>query len=272
MGLILLFACDLGDATAVDWAIEPADVGEPLVEGEGFDPADGARLGAAFPQLMPGWDDSFPAYDVPLAIWAIALHDLVAEEGVCPNEVLDGGGREYRSNCRSKSGYEWTGDVTVDEWEEGGVEHARFDFLVQVDADVDSPRFDHLSLEGSMERAESSAATHVDVNIAAELLGYFESRQLPDDPRVDAWAAWSASGSVEVEGDDLRVDVRADIGGSGAFPLLGAALSASGACPVEPAGEATMGDTASARFDGADACDACAAIVTESGETAACAP
>ena len=268
----MFFACDLGDASAVDWALEPTDVGEPHVDGQSFDPADGSRLGAAFPQLMPGWDDSFPAYDVPLAIWAIALHDLVAEEGVCPNEVLDGGGRMYRSNCRSKWGYEWTGDVSVDEWEAEGVAHARYDFSVQVDADVAEPRFDHLSLEGSLERAQLGDVTHVDVNVAAELLGYFEARQLPDDPRIQAWATWGASGSLEVEGSDLRVDAHADIGGSGAFPLLGAALTASSACPVEPAGEATMGDAATARFDGAEGCDACASVVTDAGETEACAP
>lgn len=267
-----MLACDPDAGGAIAWTLTPADVGEPLVGGEGFDPAEGALLGAAFPQLMPGWNDTFPAYDVPTAIWAIALHDLVAEEGVCPNEVLDGGGRIYQSNCRSKSGYEWTGDVTVDEWEEAGVEHARFDFSVQVDADVDEPRFDHLAIEGSVERSQSSTATHVDVNIQAELLGYFESRNELDDPRIATWGAWSASGSLELEGDDLRVDTHADIGGSGAFPLLAPGLATGEACPVEPAGDATMGDTVTAQFDGSSRCDACAMIVSKGGETEACAP
>ena len=272
MLLLALLACSTDDTHEVDWLLEPADLGEPRVEGSTFDPTDGAVLGAAFPQLMPGWDDTFPAFDVPVAIWEIATHELVADAGVCPSELLDGVAREYRSDCRSKHGYEWKGEATISDWNEGDTVFTRYEFDIEVDADVESARFDRLALEGTVLRVEEGSLTHVDVNLTAELVGYFEARQLPDDVRVPAWAAGGVSGSVEVSGGDLRLDTLADIGGTGSFPLWSDALAWGTVCPVEPEGEASMGETVTALFDGAEACDACASIRSADGEAPACAP
>lgn len=272
MLLVALLACLTDDTHEVEWLLEPADLGEPRVAGSTFDPLDGAALGAAFPQLMPGWDDTFPAFEVPVAIWEVATHELVADAGVCPSEVLDGVTREYRSDCRSKHGYEWVGGATVSEWTEGDTNFTHYEFDIRIDADVESARFERLALDGTVLRAEEGSVTHVDVNLTAELTGYFEARQLPDDVRLPAWAAWGVSGSVEVSGGDLRLDTLADIGGTGSFPLRSDALVWGAICPVEPEGEASMGEAVTALFDGERACDACASIRADDRETAACAP
>lgn len=273
MWLVLFAGCDLfAEPAAVDWQITPGNLGEARVAGSGFSTTDGEGLGAAFPQLMPGWGDGFPAWDVPNAIWEIAQHELVADEGACPYVELDGADQTFRSDCRSKDGYEWEGTVGQKDWEEAGVEYTRLDFDLTVTADVDGARFDSLSLHGAIQRGTTESEEHVDVNLEAELLGYYEARQQPDDARIPTWAAWGASGSAEAGDGALGIDLAADVGGTKGFRLTGAALTTSSSCPVEPGGTAELAEGVSAEFQGADGCDACATIVTADGETEACAP
>ncbi len=271
MLLFALLGCD-PLAADVAWRVAPVDLGEPLAASTGFDPADGDALGAAFPELMPGWGGTMPTVDVPLAIWEIALHHLVAQEGVCPFRTLDGANTTYQSGCRSKHGYDWDGTVTIEAWEEDGREVERHDFDIQVVADVESPRFDRLLLKGSVLHAEGGGVDHADVNLQAELLGYFEARQLPDDPRIVSWSDWQASGSVEHDDDAMRIDLAADVGGSGGFSLFGGDLVVDEACPVEPSGTAQMSEGVTASFEGPAGCDACANIESGDGSVQACAP
>jgi len=270
--ILALVACETA-GPAVDWALTPAELGDPVVDREGFDPTDGAGLGAAFPQVLPGYAEAtVPAADVPLAIWEIALHELVAEAGVCPYTTLDGAVTQYQTNCRSKHGYDWEGSVRVEPWEDGDTEGVRYDFDIEVVGDVDTPRFDSLRLDGVVVRVERDGVEHVDVNLMAELLGYFQARQQPDDPRIASWADWRATGSVELDGEDLRVDLGADVGGSGGFGLVGEGLAVGAGCPSEPTGEAWMADEVGVVFEGAAACDACATVTAGEASTAACAP
>ncbi len=271
MLLIGFLGCD---PTAADlpWRVTPVVLGEPLADDSGFDPADGDALGAAFPQLMPGWGSAMPPVDVPLAIWEIALHHLVAEEGVCPFRTLDGATSTYQSGCRSKHGYDWDGTVAVEAWEEEGREVERYDFDIQVVSDVESRRFDSLLLRGSVLHAEGGGVDHADVNLQAELLGYYEARKLPEDPRIVSWSDWQASGSVEHDGEAMLIDLAADVGGSGGFSLVGGDLAVDDACPVEPSGSAQMSEGVMAKFDGPAGCDACANIESDDGSVQACAP
>ncbi len=269
--LWLLLACDLDDA-GVEFELPAVELGEALAPTTGLDLNDGDASGLAFPSLMSGWEsEALPMWDVPLAIWAIALHERVADEGVCPFVTLDGADATYQSDCRSKHGYEWEGTVTVSESEEDGVERERWDFDLEVKGDVDDARFEKLELRGSVARADKGDLTHVDVNLQAELLGYFEARNV-DDPKSEAWADWAVSGSEEKEAGAFRLSVAADIGGSGGFTLAGTDLRTDAGCPIEPTGEATLSGTAEVSFDGADACDACATITAGESTTEACAP
>lgn len=270
--MLVLAACDSGPGVS-DWAITPDDLGEPVASGAGFDPTDGAALGAAFPELLPGFDGDVPTADVPLTIWSYALHELVAEEGVCPYKELDGAITTFQSHCRSKSGYDWEGSVRVEGYDtDGGGEGVRYDFDVEVVGDVEGRRFDSLALRGAVVRVTEGDVEHVDVNLMAELLGYFEARNQPDDPRITSWSSWAASGSVETVGTALAVDLTAEVAGSGGFTLVGADLELDAGCPSEPTGTVALSETVSAEFQGVAACDACATITGGDAEAEACAP
>ncbi len=274
MWLWFVLACDSGAAqSVVDWQIPPADLGNARVDGTGFAADDGEGLGAAFPEVMPGWNEDTPAWSVPSAIWAIAMDNLVADEGACPYVELEGADQHFRSDCRSQDGYEWSGTVTQQEWTEGDLSFTRYDFDVDVVADVDSPRFTSLALHGGLQRAsDGDKLEHVDVNLAAELLGYYEARGVPDDVHVPTRADWNVSGSVERDGEAFGIDLAADVGGTKGFLLRSAELSAAASCPVEPSGTADMGSGVTATFEGADGCDACATITDGGDDVGACAP
>jgi hypothetical protein len=271
--LVLFFACADPTEADVDFALAPVDLGAARAPDTGLDLSDGSALGAAFPSLMPGWEEGAqPLWDVPAAVWAIALHERVAEEGICPFVTLDGADAVYQGGCRSKHGYEWEGSARVTRDDEGGVDRERWDFDLRVIADVDEPRFDTLALTGAVARADDGDLEHVDVNLELSLLGYFEARQLPDDPRIAAWSDWRASGSAEEQAEDFRLDVAAAVGSPDGFTLAGEDLSADSRCPVEPTGEATLAARVRVEFEGAGGCDACATLVDGDVETPACAP
>lgn len=265
--MLWLLACAQPDGSDHDWAVSPVDLGAPVVEVGEFDPGDGEALGAAFAELLPGLGDGHPTWDVPQALWALAMDDLVADEGSCPAKELQGDATVFRGDCRSRDGYAWTGNVTVTS--EGDEE--RYDFEVDVVADVDDAAFDRLGLHGSAVRVRRDDVEHVDSNLSAELVGYFERRGESNNPRVTTWANWAASGSVEVDGSALRVALAGRAGASGDFGLDGT-LTLDEGCPTEPTGTAALGAGAVATFEGVEACDACATVSGEDGEVLACAP
>jgi hypothetical protein len=178
----------------------------------------------------------------------------------------------YQSDCRSRDGYEWSGSVEYREWEEGGLARETYNFDISVAADVEDPAFTALSIAGSVARAVVDEVEHVDVDLELALVGYFESQGESNDPRLAAWADWRASGSIEVENATIRSQVHANVAGSGAVPIVGK-LSIDAGCSIEPEGDLSLDDTTAARFQGADACDACAEITQdETMVSEACAP
>lgn len=270
--LWLLCACDLLGEAPIGFELAPVELGEARAASSGLDLADGDAAGAALSAVMPGWEaGGQPFWDVPAAIWEIALHERVAEEGVCPFVTLDGADATYQSDCRSKHGYEWAGTAKVTRSDDDGVERERWDFDLEVTADVEDPRFERLSLRGAVARADDGDLAHVDVNLQAELLGYFEARGV-EDARTTTWSDWRASGSVEQEGDAFRLSLAAEVAGSGGFTLAGEELAAAESCPVEPTGEASLNGEDSAAFEGAGGCDACATLSHAGSTTSACAP
>jgi hypothetical protein len=268
----LLLACNAPIDAPVEFELDPIDLGEARAASSGLDLHDGEAVGASFPSIMPGWEESAqPLWDVPTGIWEIALHERVADEGVCPFVTLDGADATYQSNCRSKHGYEWEGSAHVSRSEEGGVDRERWDFELRVVGDVEGARFESLSLQGSVAVAESGGVSHIDVNLQAELLGYFEARGV-DDPRAEPWSDWQATGSSESVGSEFRLSVAANVGGSGGFALAGTGLSVDSACPVEPTGTGRLNATADVSFEGVAGCDACATVNDGEETTLACAP
>jgi hypothetical protein len=152
--LWLFLSCDASGIPPVGFALDPVDLGDARVSGEGMDLGDGAAAGLAFAAVMPGWEaGGLPPWDVPAAIWEIALHERVADEGVCPFVTLDGGDATYQSDCRSKHGYEWEGTAKVTRSDEDGVERERWDYDLSVVGDIDDARFERLSLRGAVARA-----------------------------------------------------------------------------------------------------------------------
>ncbi len=272
MFLLLLGCPAVDEETLTYWAIAPSDLGAGVANDSGFDPADGAGLGAAFAQLLPRFGEGFPTWDVPLAMLEIASDDLVADPGSCPSAMVSGDTTTYAADCRSRAGYEWNGEYSVRRWTDGdGVSRQQYDFHLDVNGDTDDVAFDRLTLEGTVLRSELDDVVHVDSNLAASLEGYFERRGQGGDARVSSWVDWAASGSLEDDGAHVRVDLDAETDASSGFHL-GGELAIDEGCPLEPLGQADMGDGVLARFEGADACDACATIEGDEGEAAACVP
>ena len=273
--LSFLLACDAlvqDEPTVSDWAIAPANIDSPRVSGSGFSPEDGAAIGGALAHFLPGFAEGNPAWEVPAAMVAIAMDDLVADPGSCPFEVREGDGSTFHSDCRSRDGYVWVGSYQEREWDDGEISRHAFTFDLTVTADVDEARFSSLTLDGTVVLGEFEGIAHVDVDLVASLTGYFEARGEGSDPRLDAWANWQASGSVEFSEALVRVEAAADIGGSGGVPMAGV-LDLDRACPIEPVGELSLGGGIVAQFAGADACDACAEVVEgDQVVSQACAP
>lgn len=269
--LPLLLACDpsaepAGPADAT-FAIAPADVGEPLTTGEGFDPADGDALGLAFATALPVFGEGDLAWMVPVQVWAILQGDLVADNGICPYREVAGEGYAYTSNCRSSQGYEWTGTAAEAEWTDGTVARARLDFDLEVVGDAEGVAFDRIAVQGAAEHAVADDGTaHTDINLLVEVEGYWETRA-PNDPRLAAWTRWVQSGSVEARAGEWHADLAVEVGSPAGLRFEGK-LADEPACPVEVYGEASLGAGIVATFDGVEGCDACATV----GDVPACAP
>lgn len=267
-----LLACEpapIDESPVTDWEIEPAVIESPRVGAANFAVTEGEGIGAAFAQFLPVFAEGNPAWDVPTQILAVGMDELVADPGSCPFEVREGDVSTFKSDCRSRDGYEWAGSYDERNWDDGEIVRHAYTFDLTVTADVENADFTALELEGTVVLSRLDAVSHVDVDLSASLLGYFENRGDVGDPRIGAWADWQASGSVEFDDSVIRIEALADIGGSGGLPM-GGTVDVDPGCVIEPTGELGLGGDVVARFE---ACDACADVL-EGGKTAslACAP
>jgi hypothetical protein len=273
--LLALIACNPDPKTSdhgVEFVLAPADLGAPVVSGSGFDPADGDALGLALDQTLPVFGGELGVWDAPNFIWELIQRGNVWNQGSCPFERVEDGATVYEGDCRSSFGYEFAGELRDEEWTVEAVDHHRIDADLVVTGDVDGAVFDTALLQGAIERAapEDGSVVHYDVNLRLQLLGYWEDRP-GEAARASAWQAWAVSGTVEEDAGTWRVDLAADVGGSGGFTLASQALVEQTSCPVELDGDATMGDGVEARF-AASTCDACAELTFDEGSSSACAP
>lgn len=277
LSLALAAACagddDTGGIGVVAFAVPPADVGAPLTDGRAFDAGASDALGLALAQTLPVFGGGELAWETPLEAWTLLLSDLVQDEGTCPYREYDGDRTVYVADCRSSDGYEWQGELGWREWSDAVGARQRLEADIEVVADVDEPRFDRLALAGAMERVtpDDGPAVHIDVNVRLEAAGYWE-RRAPSDPRVEAWASWVVSGSLEQDADGAwRIDLAAEVG-DGGFHLSAPALLPDDGCPIEVRGDAALGEGAVAAFEGSSSCDACARIDAGDDAVEACAP
>jgi hypothetical protein len=269
---LLLMACALGackepeEGVASPWQVEAADLGAPRASGATLTVGDGAGLWSPLSQVVPFLEYDDPASDVPFFLWDLATSDRVADMGSCPDVQAVGRTTTWTTyGCRSSQGYEWTGEVSKEEWDDDarGWRYARWDFDLDVEADIDAPRFDALSLHGSVLYVigDGAALDHaVQVNAAIQLDGYW-ARQNPSDDREDLWNDWTVTARYEeAPTDTYRVDGAAELGSAGAFSFSSASLKRATTCPAVPDGTLSIDGAQSAEltFNGSTACSSCA--------------
>jgi hypothetical protein len=230
----------------------------------------GLVLDAALPVF-----GSNPAWETPLFIWELTGSPLVRDEGKCPTtEVLERGSL-WRGDCRSSGGYEFDGELSIEEWEESGVEHYRMDAAITVEGDVEGADFEQLELEGSLEQRKlEEGLIHLDINMRASLSGYWEQRA-PEDPRLEQWQDWQTSGSFEVKGESWVFDSAIELS-EGGIRVMSSGVLVAESCPIEGKGELSLSSgeqSGLGSLGGVQSCDACAELVVE-GESAgvACRP
>lgn len=269
---LFLLACvsaPTDEFLVTDWEIEPAVITSPRVDTASFAASNGDGIGAVFAQFLPNFAEGNPAWDVPMQMLAVGMHESVSDPGACPFEVLEGDASSFRSECRSADGYVWAGGYDEREWADGEIARHAYTFDLSVTADVDDAAFSTLELAGTVALSTTDSVTHVDIDMSASLKDYFETLGQTGDPRIQAWADWQASGSLEFTETTIRVEAAANIGGSGGLPM-GGDLAIDAGCSIEPSGELALGGEVAARFAGCDAC----ADVLDGDEVAsvACAP
>lgn len=278
--LLLLLACtgpDGSDGPAtLPFALPAADLGAPLTTGAGLDPTDGAGIGRALDAVLPVFDasaGSYPAWDTPMFVWGLLQADTVRDPGVCPFDRVDGDALLHEGDCRSSAGYTFDGDLSTREWDADGVAYYRLEADLEVVGDTEDVEFDRVRIVGALERAlpEDRSVAHLDINLRIEVDGYWERHGGADDPRAEAWRAWTVAGTLEHASGEWLVGVAADVGGSELL-VESSALTQKGTCPIEAVGEARLGEGVTAVFEGVSSCDACARVTSESGEVLACAP
>lgn len=275
--LLTLTACtgaedNLG-AHGIAFVLPPADLGAARAAASGIDVTDGDALGRALDATLPVFGEPLPLWEIPGAVWAILQREDVRNEGVCPIEVVRDGATVHEGGCRTSYGYDIAGDVSERAWDEDGAARELLEADVEVIGDVEDPVFERITMSGSLLKVvpdDDSVTAHYDVNLALEVLGYWEQRA-DDDPRALTWSSWIVSGSVEEVAGRWTVDLTADIGGAGGVTITSEALVEKSTCPIELEGNAGLTEGVTASFTAAS-CDACASISHGGGTTEACQP
>ncbi len=267
--LQLLFACSGDQAPQTEWLVDAVDLGEPLAGGTGFafDTPQAAWLAAE--HVVPGLTWSWPASNVPLFLWNdVLMGENVSDEGTCPYLTASGTAETWRSDCRSQDGYDWDGDYTVDEVEDGSWTTFAYDLGLIVDSDVEGRAFDRVSLKGPMVYVDGDDEPMVrssQSNLVVEVAGYW-SRGF-EDALEDAWSRLAISGRWEGQAQDgseqITLEAAVDLGSWGGFVATGSITVDD--CLLEPAGQVSFvgAQTAVLTFQGDDACDGCAEVTVD---------
>lgn len=260
-----------GDTGAGVWLVDAANLGPPRASGKTLAVSSDAPIWGPMTEVVPFLEYDDPASDVPFFIWDLALSDRVGDVGSCPDIQAVGRTTTWQTyDCRSSQGYEWSGQVSKEEWDDDlrGWRYSRWDFDLSVVADVEDPRFDALSLEGSVlyvigDGAELDHA--VQVNMAAALDGYWE-RQSGTDGREDLWNDWAVTARYEeAPTDTYRMDGAASLGSAGSFSFSSDALTRVAGCAAVPDGDLTVegAQTGVVAFRGSSACSTCAELTVD---------
>lgn len=271
-------ACSGKDADsggADPWQMPDVDLGPARVTGTTADFSGGEGVYFALSHVLPGMQFDEPSVDLPLHLFeGLALQADVADEGSCPYSQVEDGATVWRSDCRSSNGYEWTGGMRLEAWEQGGVELRRWDFDLAVVGGEDRHSFDSLRLEGAVVYGrggdEDTLVTGIQGNIISGLSGHW-SRAGDTDPREASWREVGWSGREELlDSGSRRMAGTASVAGVGSFSVDSAALSVDPACSLGPAGEVRIGgqQDIDATLYGADDCRQCAGVVVD-GQPAA---
>ncbi len=262
---------DSGRSASDDWLVPLQDLGEARTSGPDADLTDASDLWFVGGHFLPGIDWDAPVVDIPLHVFeTIAMDQRVADRGSCPYEQLDGRMTTWRSDCRSTHGYEWVGKLIRTDWEDGGYEYTRWESNLTIDADIDSPEFDALSIQGDVVyvRGDDSALDYaVQGNITVGLTGYWEQARA-DDPREQAWTHWSWTGRDELYTDGRHhIEGVLHLNGFGTAAIRSDSLVVSDACGTSPTGEVVVegAQTVALGFHGESDCRRCVDVEGDAG-------
>lgn len=277
--LALAAACsgqDGDDTAAVSsWLTSEQNLGAARVGSPTADLREPDALWAQLGEVIPFLSYDDPANEVPFFAWTdLALSERVADEGTCPDVQAVNRTTTWETyGCRSSQGYEWTGNVSKEEWEEGDWRYARWDFDLDVMADVEDPRFETLGIEGSVVYVigDGDILDHaVRVNATTHLDGYWE-RQNQTDPREELWTDWNLTARYEQDASGtFQMEGAAQLGDHDAFAFSSSSLRGASGCATVPDGTLTLRgqQEATLAFTGSQGCSTCADLSVD-GETSA---
>jgi hypothetical protein len=279
---LLAVACagnkDSGTTVTGDWLMSDQELGSSATGSPDADLSDPTPLWFVSQHFLPGiqWDD--PTVDIPLFVFeTIAMDNGVADSGSCPYEQIDGATTTWRSDCRSTQGYNWTGRMVRERWEEDSVTYTRWDSDLEIEGDVADPEFDNLSLHGSWVYASGDRVelvTGIQANLRVSLQGYW-SRADTDDPREESWSDWAWTGREELAASGTRrLEGTGRLSGFGTGRFDADSLVVSDACDRSPTGEVaiTGQQSVTLTFHGETDCRQCADLAGEAAvETEICA-
>lgn len=262
--LVPAVACsgDKGDSGSAGetWRMPDQGLGLPMADGADADLGEPGVAWHAAAQVVPGVDWAIPGVELPLSLWASLQVDRFWDEGSCPYTVTEGTATVYRSDCRTNEGYEWTGDVRVDDWEEDGWRWRRWDYELEVVADTDNPGFARIAIEGAavmVDTDDSSFSRGVQANWRVEADEYWASQGT--DAREATWQTLAVTGRDEATDSGVhRVDVAATAAGIGSYTLRSEALTLSSDCTVVPTGEAELEGRQASTLTYGETCARCA--------------
>ena len=282
--LVLLIALPACTGTEDDpessiWITPEQNLGDPVATGSGFVVANGTDAWFAAEHVAPliAWD--FPATEQPWFLWDLVQGENIADQSTCPYTQADtsAGTKTWMSDCRSREGYEWTGEVrqtvpsdsgdplpwepTIDDewaWE-------RWDYDLQIIGDIEDPAFDRLTIKGTVffiNGDDVDLVKAAQVNIRIGIDGYWEALHVGDE-REQSWNDLLLTGRWEhLVGDTHHFAGTADLGELGGFAFQSEGLTLQDTCSGEPKGtlDITTDDDVTLTFQGSDECDRCASL------------